>query len=212
MTNSTSRLRIPAAIGAALAAAIVAFSPGAAQAQDKPSKEGKAVMLVAKPALAAAYEHTVLLVVPMGESEHVGFIINRPLDAKLSAIFPDHAPAKKVVDPVRFGGPVMADTIFALVRSPRGPGGDAQRLFGDLFVASRAADIDRIIEQTPNDARYFVGFVGWRPGELQAEIDKGFWYVIDPQEDLLFRKDTEQMWRELVRRLGFEPVPGQRAL
>ena len=170
-------------------------------------------MLVAKPELGAAYSQTVLLVVPLGAAEHVGFIINRPLDAPLSAIFPDHAPAKQVVDPVRFGGPIMADTVFALVHSAgTGPGGDTQRLFGDLFVASRATDIDRIIEKTPNDARYFVGFVGWRAGELDAEIAKGFWYVIDPQEDLLFRKDQRAIWRELVRRLGFEPNPHQSAL
>ena len=212
MKDSSSLLRILAAIVAALAAVVVAFSPIQARAQQKETKESKVMMLVAKPTLAAAYSQTVLLVVPLGETEHVGFIINRPLEASLSTIFPEHAPAKKVVDPVRFGGPVMADTVFALVRSKSGPGGDVQRLFADLFVASRAADIDRIIEKTPNDARYFVGFVGWRPGELQAEIDKGFWYVIDPQAELLFRKDTQEMWRELVRRLGFEPNPGQRAL
>jgi putative transcriptional regulator len=203
-------LRILAAFAAALAAVLLAFAPAPARAE---GSAGKALMLVAKPELGAAYSQTVLLVVPLGAAEHVGFIINRPLDAPLSAIFPDHAPAKQVVDPVRFGGPIMADTIFALVHSDgTGPGGDTQRLFGDLFVASRATDIDRIIEKTPNDARYFVGFVGWRAGELDAEIAKGFWYVIDPQEDLLFRKDPRGMWRELVRRLGFEPTPHQSAL
>lgn len=202
MKNSTSLQRVLAALSALL----LVSAPAAAQT------DGKALMLVAKPTLTAAYSQTVLLVVPLGDTEHVGFIINRPLEQTLSAIFPDHAPARKVVDPVRFGGPVMADTIFAVVRSPGGPGGETQRLFGDLFVASRAADIDRIIEQTPNEARYFVGFVGWRTGELEAEIARGFWYVIDPQADLLFRKDTRDLWRELVVRFGVAPAPGQRAL
>jgi putative transcriptional regulator len=207
-------LRILAAFAAAFAAILLAFAPGPARAEgSEGGSAGKALMLVAKPQLGAAYSQTVLLVVPLGAAEHVGFIINRPLDAQLSVIFPDHAPAKKVVDPIRFGGPMMADTVFALVHSAGGgPGGDTKRVFGDLFVASRATDIDRIIEQTPNDARYFVGFVGWRAGELDAEIAKGFWYVIDPQEDLLFRKDQRAIWRELVRRLGFEPNPHQSAL
>ena len=214
MNAQATLLRILAAFAAALAAVILAFAPAPARAEgSEGGSAGKALMLVAKPELGAAYSQTVLLVVPLGEAEHVGFIINRPLNASLAAVFPDHAPAKKVVDPVRFGGPVMADTIFALVHSSgAGPGGETQRLFGDLFVASRATDIDRIIEQTPNDARYFVGFVGWRAGELDAEIAKGYWYVIDPQEDLLFRKDQRGIWRELVRRLGFEPNPHQSAL
>lgn len=212
MNKSTTLLRILAALGAALAVLVLAFSPVPARAQKDGKAEGKALMLVAKPSLSAAYSRTVLVAIPLGDGEHIGFIINRPLEQSLAAIFPDHAPARKVVDPVRFGGPVMADTVFALVRSPRGPGGETQRLFGDLFVASRASDIDRIIEQTPNEARYFVGFVGWRQGELDAEIAKGFWYVIDPEPDLLFRSDQGGLWRELVRRLGFEPNPSQRAL
>ena len=215
MTAQSALVRIAAAFGAALVALILAFAPPARAEGAGPDNAtaAKALMLVAKPELGAAYSQTVLLVLPLGNGEHLGFIINRPLDASLSVIFPDHAPAKKVVDPIRFGGPVMADTVFALVHSAgSGPGGDTQRLFGDLFVASRATDIDRIIDQTPNDARYFVGFVGWHSGELDAEIAKGFWYVIDPQEDLLFRKDQRGVWRELVRRLGFEPNPHQSAL
>ena len=214
MNNSTSLLRILAALGAALAAVIIAFAPGPAHAQKADKAHSKAVMLVAKPTLAAAYSQTVLLVVPLGETdEHVGFILNRPLEQKLGTIFPDHPASQKVVDPVRFGGPVMADTIFAMVRSQRGaPEGNAQPIVGDLFIASRATDIDRIIERTPNDARYFVGFVGWRPGELDAEIAKGFWYVIDPEPDIVFRKDQRAVWKELVHKLGIEPNPAQRAL
>ena len=213
MNYSTNLLRLVAALGAALAAIVIAFAPGPAHAQNKDRGRDKALMLVAKPTLAAAYSQTVLLVVPLGDTdEHVGFILNRPLEQTLGTIFPDHPASKKVVDPVRFGGPVMADTIFAMVRSPRAPEGSAQPVVGDLFIASRANDIDRIIEQTPNDARYFVGFVGWRAGELDAEIAKGFWYVIDPEPEIVFRKDQRAVWKELVHKLGVEPDPRQRAL
>jgi putative transcriptional regulator len=106
----------------------------------------------------------------------------------------------------------MVDMVFAVVCAHAAPGGESQRLFGDLFLASRAADIDRIIEHSPNDARYFVGFVGWRPGELEAEIARNYWYVIEPQADLLFREDLQGLWRELVNRLGVAPGPGQRAI
>lgn len=194
---------------ALLAASLLVLAAGATGAPD----EGRPLMLVAKPSLRAAYSQTVLIAVPFGEAEHVGFIINRPLAQSLGSMFPDHPPSSKVIDPVRFGGPVMADTIFAVVRSARNPGGESLPLFGDLFVASRADDINRIIEQTPNDARYFVGFVGWRAGELDAEIAKGFWYVLEPQADLVFRKNAGDLWRELVRGLGVEPGnPAGRAL
>lgn len=203
--NNTRPLHAIAVLGALL----LAFLAGPAPAQEG----AKPVMLVAKPHLRAAYSQTVLVVVPFGDGEHAGFIINRPLKLSLGSVFPEHEPSRKVVDPVHFGGPVMFDTMFAVLRSPRNPGGESLPLFADLFVASRADHIDRIIEQTPNDARFFVGFVGWRAGELDAEIAKDFWYVLEPQAELVFRKDSGGMWRELVRGLGIEPGnPAGRAL
>src|SRR5947208_2897203 len=83
-----------------------------------------------------------------------GFTLNPATDLKLATLFPQHAPSEKVADPVYFGGPEMADSIFAVAR--RDPGGQAMELFGELYVTASAEAIDRIIEQTPNDARYFA--------------------------------------------------------
>ena len=67
----------------------------------------------------------------------------------------------------------------------------------NLYLAFRANTIDHVIETTPNEARYFVGYVGWRPGELKSEIDRGLWSVTGADLDTIFRKDTEGLWEEL---------------
>jgi putative transcriptional regulator len=165
------------------------------------------VVLVAQPDLQGAYARTALLAVPTANGQHVGFIINRPTDLKLEKLFPEHAPSAKVVDPVYFGGPEMVGSIFAIVR--RDPGAPALRLFGDLFVTGNGTVVDQIIEQTPNDARYFVGFVGWQAGELAKELEAGYWYVTDPDPALVFSDKTGGMWEELVKRVGRSAVlPG----
>jgi len=168
----------------------------------------KPLLLVASPALQGPYQQTALIAVPAGD-RHLGFILNRATDVKLATLFPDHAPSAKVADPVYFGGPEMANALFVVVRS--NPGADAVRLFGELFVVSSAPAVDRIIEQTPNDARYFAGFVAWQPGELAKEIEAGYWRVTDTDAELLFRHDTDSLWRELIERLGDgQPTPGGR--
>jgi putative transcriptional regulator len=93
----------------------------------------------------------------------------------------------------------MVGSIFALVR--RDPGAHSLRLFGDVFVTANANAVDQIIEKTPNDARYFAGFVGWQPGELNAELRAGYWYTAEPDAGLFFLKDTESLWEELLKRL-----------
>jgi putative AlgH/UPF0301 family transcriptional regulator len=80
----------------------------------------------------------------------------------------------------------------------------------NLYLAFRANTIDHVIETTPNDARYFVGYVGWRPGELKSEIDRGLWSVMNADVDTIFRKDTDNLWEELhqlTRRIRAE-APG----
>jgi putative transcriptional regulator len=171
------------------------LAAGAASAQDLE----RPLLLVASPALQGAYSRTALLVFSL-RGQHAGFILNRSTDVKLASAFPDHEPSAKVADPIFFGGPEMADSLFAIVR--KNPGAGAVQVLGDLFVTAEAETLDRIIEQTPNDARYFAGFVGWRPGELAREIAAGYWYVEDFEPTQAFRDDTGAMWEELVERLG----------
>jgi putative transcriptional regulator len=162
------------------------------------AQTGKPILLVASPALQGLYSQATLIAVPAGNG-HLGFIVNRATDVKLAALFPGHAPSAKVADPVYFGGPEMVDAIFAVVR--RNPGANAAPLFGGLFIVSSRDAIDRVIEQSPNDARYFAGFVGWQAGELEKEIDAGYWYVADADPALFFRRDTSALWQELILRL-----------
>ena len=163
----------------------------------------KPLLLVAAPELRGPYGHTALLVVPM-EGQHVGFILNRATGVTLAKLFPGHAPSARVADPVYLGGPVSPNAIFAMVR--RDPGEHSLRLFGDVHVTAHAPVVDRIIEQTPNEARYFAGFVGWQRGELAAEIEAGWWLLGEPDAAVVFSKDVgDERWGMLLKRFGKQP-------
>jgi putative transcriptional regulator len=166
--------------------------PGLAQAQED------AVILVAHPAFRdLEYRQTVLVAAPVPNGGHVGVILNRPTRRSLASLFPEHEPSKKVFDPVHYGGPFSRGALVALVRTNTAPGAGSVMLMNNLYLAFRANTIDHVIEATPNEARYFVGYVGWRPGELKAEIDRGLWAVQGAEVDMVFRKDTENLWEEL---------------
>ena len=88
---------------------------------------------------------------------------------------------------------------MALVKAGSTPGEGTVRLMKDLYMAFRVNTIDQVIETHPNDARYYVGYVGWRPGELKTEIDRGIWSVLSADRDVVFRKDMEGLWEELLQ-------------
>lgn len=178
-------------LGTLIAAGVVATS-ALAQEED-------AVLLVAHPAfLDAAYRQTVLIAAPAPRGGHVGVILNRPTQRSLTSLFPDHEPSKKVAEPVFFGGPFSRSSLVALVRSERDPGQGAVPLLRNLYMLFRANSIDHVIETTPNAARYYVGYVGWRPGELRSEIERGLWSVLNIDIDTVFRKNTEGLWEEML--------------
>ena len=169
--------------------------PSAAQAQEE-----EAIFLIAHPMFRDLdYRQTVLLAAPAPNGGHVGVIINRPTRRTLGSLFPEHEPSKKVVDPVYYGGPFSRGALVALVKTDSTPGAGSVQLMKNLFLAFRANTIDQVIERSPNEARYFVGYVGWRPGELRSEIDKGLWSVINADPEVAFRKDTEGLWEELLQ-------------
>jgi len=189
-------------------ASILVLASGLARAQ----LQEDAMLLVAHPAFRdLEYRQTVLLAAPAPNGGHVGVILNRPTKRSLGSLFPEHEPSKKVVEPVFYGGPFSRGALVALVRSDHTPGGGSVPLMQNLYLAFRANTIDHVIETTPNDARYFVGYVGWRPGELKSEIDRGLWSVMNAEVDTIFRKDTDSLWEELLqqsRRIRAEsPLP-----
>ena len=91
---------------------------------------------------------------------------------------------------------------------------DAIWLFEDLFVTAAPKAIQRIIERTPNKARYVTGYISWMAGELEAEIESGFWNVYEPHAELLFRKDVDTLWTEMTSKMPRKEllgsVPNQR--
>ena len=162
--------------------------------------EDDAIILIAHPAFRdLEYRQTVLLAAPAPNGGHVGVILNRPTRRSLGSLFPEHEPSKKVVEPVYYGGPFSRGALVALVRAGETPGAGSVPLMPNLFLTFRANTIDHVIETTPNQARYFVGYVGWRPGELRGEIDRGLWSVLDANVEMVFRKDTDGLWEELLQ-------------
>jgi putative transcriptional regulator len=176
----------------------LAFASPASAAPPETEVDSTAVLLAAHPEFHdPLWLQTVLLAAPLPHGGHVGLILNRPTGATLGNLFPEHAASQKIADSVYFGGPFSSETLVALVSAERSPGQGSFAIASGLFLAVNGQTIDRVIEQRPDAARYYVGVVLWRPGELQAELAKGLWSVHEVQSNVL-RRSTEGLWRDLT--------------
>jgi len=58
----------------------------------------------------------------------------------------------------------------------------------------------RLLAPAITSLRVYVGYAGWSPGQLEAEIDEGAWYVLAAQPGDVFIGDPDRLWRQVLRR------------
>jgi len=163
---------------------------------------GDTMLLVAKRQLEdPIWGSTIVLAKPIAGGGHVGFIVNKPTKMSLAELFPEHEPSKKVADPLFLGGTVNMNLVFALVEEHGSRKDGSVRIAPDIFLAYDTKAVDRIIESESDHARFFLGLVVWRPGQLDDELDRGLWYVDQPDAKLVLRRKTDGLWEELLLRL-----------
>jgi putative AlgH/UPF0301 family transcriptional regulator len=93
--------------------------------------------------------------------------------------------------------------IFALVQRNDSPGDGSIEMMPGLYAAFQAPTVDRIIESESDHARFMAGVVAWQPGELENELERGAWFVLKPDAELVMRK-PEGLWEDLVRQSQIE--------
>jgi len=178
------------------ASSAVFFLASAAAAPEEP------MLLVAKRSFEdPVYGATIVLARPVQGGGHVGFIVNKPTKMSLAELFPEHEASKKVLDPLFLGGTVDMNLVFALVETHGSRKDGTIPIAPDLFLAYETKAVDRIIESESDHARFFIGMVVWRPGQLDDELDRGLWYVDEPEAKLVLRRKTDGLWEELLLRL-----------
>jgi len=171
---------------------LLAALPAGAQRAEPPN----GILLVAKPSLTdPSFRETVVLVTQAPDASTVGVILNRPAGK-------NH---EKTGEPMYAGGPVMTQVTVALFAAERAPVASFHVLQG-VYLSMHPQNVGALPSRPGQRVRFFAGFAGWAPNQLQRELQLDAWYVLPVTEEILFRADTRGLWKEL-----FEKARGSRA-
>jgi putative transcriptional regulator len=142
-------------------------------------------------------ESVVLIVHFDDEDGTVGLIINRRTELPLSRIFPKTKSATH--DPVYMGGPVEITAVQGLVRLPEKTD-QATHVMADIFVtwAKDLLEKSVALRLDPSKFRVYLGYAGWAPGQLEAEIQLGAWSVVNRDPKIVFDGDPDSLWSRLI--------------
>lgn len=176
---------------------VLAATPAPAQ-QSLPAN---GLFLIAKPTLTDPnFAKTVVLVTQAEDASTVGVIINRPSALKLSQFLSQEFPTQNYRDPIYTGGPVMRQAIVAVYRSEAVPAAAAFHVLKNVYLTMHADNIKLLLAAPEARYRLYAGFSGWAPRQLESEFMRDGWYVLPADEAMVFRKDAEGLWEELVER------------
>ena len=196
-----SRLRW-AWLGAFLACFIPSLSASAAVLNDR---DLAGQFLVASEEMKdPRFAETVIYMVKHNSEGTLGLIINRPLakgpiDDLLKG-FGATAKGSQREIVVHYGGPVSSRQGFVLHTDDVKLESSIQVKDG-IAMTSDVQMIEAIATgRGPKQALFLLGYTGWAPGQLAAEIQRQSWFVIPADKMMIFDPDAEKKWTRALER------------
>lgn len=159
-------------------------------------------LLVATPQIEeGTFRRAVLLLLHHDEDGAQGVILNRPLDADIDSVLPGWQSVATRPATLFQGGPVELNSAIGLVTIP----GDQHETLGvkQLFGGLGLLDLDAppgLVAAEVAGMRIFAGYAGWSGGQLEAEIRRGDWYVVESEARDAFTTDPQLLWSGVLAR------------
>jgi putative transcriptional regulator len=143
------------------------------------------------------------------ETGAMGLVINKTIDELTT----DELYAQLKIEPVRhapqavhFGGPVASGNGFVLHSLDYREEGTLD--IGEEFAMTATLDILRAKArgEGPRQSLLALGYAGWGPGQLDAEIGANGWLSVAADSGLVFETQDDSKWQRALAKLGVSPA------
>ncbi len=168
-------------------------------------------LLIAMPAMAdTRFSQSVIYLCAHSADGAMGLVVNRPLvrptlDDLLRQLEIAPVPSARQIR-LCAGGPV--DNARGFVLHTADWTGEGSLRVNDEFALTASLDVLKSIAVGggPREGLLALGYAGWGPGQLDAEIHQNAWLSAPPDEMLLFDGDHDTKWRRALTKLRVDPM------
>jgi len=153
------------------------------------------------------FHRTVLLILQHSDEGARGVVLNRPTRVTLEDVARGQsltvAPrlsrqlvyAGGPVEPQR--GLVVHDRVSLLEKRQLAPG---------LFLSETVDALEQLLGEETGKLRFFLGYAGWGPHQLEAELAQGTWLFTEASGERVLHSDADTLWEEVLRQMGVDPA------
>ena len=158
------------------------------------STQGK--LLLASPRLIDPnFARAVVLMIQHNDHGALGLILNRPLQITVQQACEQSLGERCEVDGVLHHGGPCDGPLMVLHGNEMAKDAD---VCPGVFFTTEKTKIESLLKNHAAAARYFVGYAGWSPGQLEAEMEIDSWIIADAQPAYVF-EDQKNLWMKLMR-------------
>ena len=148
------------------------------------------------------FERSVVYLCEHDENGSFGFVLNHQSEVQLQDVLEE---IDSAAAPLFVGGPVERNTLHFLHRSKDLTEGAKEIKNGVLWGVNFEELLSRINMHTLdyNDIKFFVGYSGWSPGQLEEEIKANSWIIYkSATAQQVFDVDSKDLWKHVLNELG----------
>jgi putative transcriptional regulator len=170
-------------------------------------------ILIAMPGMAdPRFDRSVVLICAHSDDGAMGLIVNKPLEdlsftGLLDQLKIPVAPQGRDIR-VHYGGPVERGRGFVLHSADwRDRAEGTMPVPGGLEMSATLDILQALARgQGPGQALLALGYSGWGPGQLEAEIARNDWLTAPIPRDLVFAADNRLKWSAALKGMGIDPL------
>jgi putative transcriptional regulator len=140
----------------------------------------------------------------------MGLVVNRPIvkpsfDDLLRQLEVEPLPPARRIR-LCSGGPV--DNARGFVLHTADWTGEGSLKVNDELALTASLDVLKAIAEGggPREGLLALGYAGWGPGQLDAELQQNAWLSVPADEPLVFGDDYDTKWRRALAKLNIDPL------
>ena len=170
--------------------------------EDKNIAPAKGKILISEPFLRDSYfKRSIVLLTEHNKEGSVGFVLNKPIDLSVNEVFKGFP---EIDAGVSIGGPVGTNTVHYIhILGDTVP--NSVNVIDHIYWGGDFDIIKGLIksgEITKDQIRFFLGYSGWHPNQLENELAENSWIVTDIDPSKIMEISSPDIWKDLLKKLG----------
>lgn len=147
------------------------------------------------------FTRSVVLLCDHNEEGSFGFVLNRPSEYTLDMVMSE---MESHENPIFIGGPVQKNTLHFLHTIGERLTG-AESILNDIYWSGDFEELKALMligTANEKNVRFFAGYSGWGPGQLEKELEDKSWVLVQKTKIELLAENPQDLWKALMNELG----------